>query len=394
MATDRGQWALQGGTTTLTMVPPAGHAQGDRVVLWAINKLEDKVPVISGLSSLAAAVVGLVASPAADVGQQRITVWEFDEGAAQGNVTITITSALNSLGGGYSVTPAAGEVFKPSTVLFASDVVSGTSFSCLMPSNQGFALNDRIIQIGTFTHGSPGLPGRGITLPGCTLNGGASTALNSAPQNTTGNHQYTFTEVGTVTAGSQSAAATAIATTTTATTGGAAHVRMSYQKVGTLGQATETDTAQPLARRKQRAALTASETDAATPVGRRKQKALGTAGEADAALAVARRKIRALGVALETSAAQAVGRWKTRLIGPAFESDDAQPVGRRRIRQLGTALEVDEAQPITRGSTAGPGIGITPQGSIEPNRWAAIMGSDRWDGTVEPDRYKTEVEAP
>lgn len=348
------------------MVPPAGHAQGDRHVLWCINKLEDKVPVISGLSSLGTAVVGLAAAPAVDVGQQRITVWEFDEGASQGNVTITITSALNSLGGGYGVTPAAGEVFKPSTVLFASDVTSGTAFACLMPSNQGFAVTDRLIQIGTFTHGSPGLPGRGVTLPGCVLNGGGSTGLNSTPQNATGNHQYTYTEVGTVTSGAQTSAATAIATTTTATTGGAAHVRVSYQKVATIGQATETDTAQPLGRRKQRAALTASETDAAQPV--------------------ARRKSRTLGIATETSAAQAVGRWKTRLIGPAFESDVAQAISRLKRRLLGTAGEVDEAQPVTGGTTgpSGPTLDLRLTGAVEPDRYAGDVEPDRYTGRIEP----------
>lgn len=229
MSTDVGQWALQGGTTSLTMVPPAGHAQRDRHLLWAINKLEDKVPAISGIPVLAAAVVGTGAQ-VVDDGPQRMTFWEFDEGASQSSVAISIPLALNSLGGGYTVRPDATEFFNPSTVLFADDIISNTTFVALMAANQGFTVGDWAIQVATFTHGNPGLPGRSFTIPGCTLTGAGGVPLNSAPQNSTGNHQYTFTDRGQVTAGTQSAAATAGGTTTTATTGGAAHVRLSTTK--------------------------------------------------------------------------------------------------------------------------------------------------------------------
>lgn len=347
------------------MVPPAGHQQGDRCVVWAINKLEDKVPSISGLTPIASATGGAGAA-GVDNGPQRITVWEFDEGAGLVNVAVTITGALNSLGGGYSVRPGAGEVFKPSTVLFAWDTSSGTAFSAVMASNQGFQLNDWAIQIATLTHGAPGLPGRSFTIPGVTLTGAGGVPLNSVGQNATGNHQYTFTDRGQVTAGAQSAAATAGGTTTVATTGGAAHVRLSVWKTAAVGQATETDTALPLGRRKSRTVLTASENDAAQPV--------------------ARRKSRTLGIATETSAAQAVGRWKTYLIGAAFESDTAQAIGRLKRRLLGTAVEVDEAQPITGGLTgpSGPTLDLRLTGAVDPDRYAGDVEPDRYTGRIEP----------
>jgi hypothetical protein len=367
------------------MVPPVGHQQGDRCVLWAINKLEDKTPAISGLTPIGTATGGTGAA-GVDVGQQRITVWEFDEGAALVNVPITITGALNSLGGGYSVRPAAGEVFKPSTVLFAWDTASGTSFAAVMASNQGFQLNDWAIQIATLTHGAPGLPGRSFTIPGVTLTGAGGVPLNSVGQNSTGNHQYTYTDRGQVTAGAQSAAATAGGTTTQATTGGAAHVRLSVWKTAAVGTAAETDDAQPVGRRKTRAALTASETDSAQPVGRRKVKVVTGTGEVDTALAVARRKARALGTAVETSVAQAVGRWKTYLLGPAFESDTALPVGRTKRRPLGIAGEVDEAMPVTGGTTepTGPTLDLRLTASIEPDRYAHEVEPDRYSGRIEP----------
>lgn len=393
MSSDVGQYALQAGAAGLTMTPPVGHQIRDRHVVWVINKLEDKVPTIAGLPAAATAVVGTGAQ-AVDNGPQRITVFEFDELAGLGNTAVVVTGAINCLGGGYVVRPAADEVFKPCTVLFASDTTSGTGFAAVMPSNQGFQLNDWCIQIGTFTHGNPGLPGRSVTIPGCTLTGAGGIPLNSAPQNALGNHQYTFTDRGQVTAGAQTSAGTAGATTTTATTGGAAHIRLSVWKTPPVGQAAETDAAQPVGRRKLRAALTALETDAAQAVSRRKARAVGTAGETDSALVVARRKIRALGTAVEVSAAQVVGRWKTYLLGAAFESDEARPVGRRKSLPVGTAGEVDTALPITRPDVpAGPSLEVDLSVTVEPDRFTAMMEPDRWTLTVEPDRYSTEVES-
>lgn len=227
MSSDVGQYGLQGGTTALTMVPPAAQAIGDRHVIWVQNKLEDKVPSTpSGWTLIDSGAVGTGAA-GSDLGQMRITAFERDAvGSILGNTAVTITAALNSLGGGYVVRPGAGETFGPSTMLFASDTSSGTGFSAAMGSNQGFQLGDWAIQVSALTHGSPGLTGRGFTIPGCTLTGSGGVPLNSAPQNTTGNHQYTFTDRGQVTAGAQTSAATASGTTTTATTGGAAHIRL------------------------------------------------------------------------------------------------------------------------------------------------------------------------
>jgi hypothetical protein len=107
--------------------------------------------------------------------------------------------------------------------------------------------------------------------------------------------------------------------------------------------AAETDSAQPIARRKIRAAGITAETDTAQPIGRRKTRAVGITTEADAAQPLARRKVRAVGTAVETDTPSPIARIKTRALGLAAETDMAQPTGRRKTRAVSVAAETSGA---------------------------------------------------
>jgi hypothetical protein len=73
---------------------------------------------------------------------------------------------------------------------------------------------------------------------------------------------------------------------------------------------------------------------------------LGTASETDTANPLTRRKSRTTGFASEVDAAQPITRRKSRTLSVAAEVDTANPVARRKSRTLGTAAEVDSAFPL------------------------------------------------
>jgi hypothetical protein len=89
----------------------------------------------------------------------------------------------------------------------------------------------------------------------------------------------------------------------------------------------------------------AVETDTAQPVTARKTKAVGVAAEADTALSVGRRKARTVGVATEVDAAQPVGKRVT--VTRAAETDTARPVTAAHSRNLAPAVETDTGRPLT-----------------------------------------------
>jgi hypothetical protein len=111
-----------------------------------------------------------------------------------------------------------------------------------------------------------------------------------------------------------------------------------------IGQAVEVDSAQLVARSKTRSVGQASEVDAALAVGRLKTRSLAQATEADSAHALARAKSRTVGVASETGTAQAVARSKVRGVGMATEADLAQPLAKAKSRAVGQPVEADLAQ--------------------------------------------------
>jgi hypothetical protein len=122
-------------------------------------------------------------------------------------------------------------------------------------------------------------------------------------------------------------------------------------QTATVGQASETDTAQPAGRVKARAVGQATETDTAQPVGRVKARAVGQATETDTALAITRRKTKAVGQPSEADTALAITRRKTRAVGQPSETDTAQPVTHHKTKVLGEPAETDTALAVTRRKT-------------------------------------------
>ena len=130
-------------------------------------------------------------------------------------------------------------------------------------------------------------------------------------------------------------------------------------KAKALGQAIETDLAQPLTKRKAKALSQATETDLAQAPTKLKRKALGQATEIDLAQALAKRKAKTLGQASEADLAQPLTRVKAKALGQAMETDLAQALTKRKAKTLGQAVETDLAQPITK-----TGSKIIPLGQV------------------------------
>jgi hypothetical protein len=124
-------------------------------------------------------------------------------------------------------------------------------------------------------------------------------------------------------------------------TGGGAHVV-------SVGQASETDTAQAITRRKTVTVGQATETDTAQPITRVKSKLLGQPSETDTSQPMVFATSQAVVQATETDSAQPITRRKTKTIGQASETDTAQPVSVNPKRRLiGQASEADTAQTIS-----------------------------------------------
>ncbi len=116
----------------------------------------------------------------------------------------------------------------------------------------------------------------------------------------------------------------------------------------TIGQATETNTAQALSRRKSKAIGQANETDLAQAMRAARTYAIAQALETEIAQAFARLKSKAIGQALETDVAQALARLKSKVIGQASEGDLAQAMRAARAYAIAQALETDVAQALAR----------------------------------------------
>ncbi len=114
-----------------------------------------------------------------------------------------------------------------------------------------------------------------------------------------------------------------------------------------VGQAAESDTARPVTAGKTATVGQASESDTAQPVGTAKAAAVGQPAEADTAQPVVPNRRTAVGQTSESDTAQTIGAAKTAAVGQPVESDTAQPVTARRTVPVGQAAETDAAQPVT-----------------------------------------------
>lgn len=118
-----------------------------------------------------------------------------------------------------------------------------------------------------------------------------------------------------------------------------------------VGQVTETDTAQAISRRKVKAFGQVVETNSAQAFTKRKSKVFGQSTETDLAqvitVFVAGGPITvAVDQVVETDTAQAFTHRKLKAFGQVTETDTAQSVSKRKIRQLGQTVETDTAQGI------------------------------------------------
>lgn len=116
-----------------------------------------------------------------------------------------------------------------------------------------------------------------------------------------------------------------------------------------VNQATETDTAQAIAKRKIKGIGQSTETDTAQAIAKVKRKAIGQSVETGSAQAITSRKIKAIGQAIETDTAQAITPEGDQVIavGQAVESDTLQVIAPRKIRAIAQAVEADLAQAFT-----------------------------------------------
>lgn len=304
MSTFVGQYALQGGTTGVTMVPPVGTQALDRAIIWTDNKLSSVTPATPAGWTLIGSVTVGTGADGVDTGPIRQTFWELDAAGALGTTAITLTGALNTLGGGMVYRPGAGEVFVPSTILSASDTSLDTSFVATMPSNHGFKVGDWCISVAALTNTNTN-SGRAINIPGCSP---ASTPINSNSQST-GNHQYILTDHVQITSGTQSAAANTTVTAGTATTGGATHVRVSVvNNVSGTAAASMSVVAAAVGKRTVLGAAAATASMTAAAVGKRTVRAIAAASWAVATAATGRRTVRGTAATTVGFIAAATGR--------------------------------------------------------------------------------------
>lgn len=122
---------------------------------------------------------------------------------------------------------------------------------------------------------------------------------------------------------------------------------LSKKKSKAFTQASEADTAQSISSVKVVSYTAAIETDSAQALSKTKSKAYTQASETDAAQALSKTKSKAFTVATETDAAQtltvSVGYSYTR----ADETDSAQSISKTKIKSFTAATEADSAQVIS-----------------------------------------------
>jgi len=220
-------FGLQGGTTGLTMVPPASSL-GDLQVIWVANKNSSVDPtdpsggtggtwIRRGTREVGTGADGV------GTGKIRITAWSRVLSGADGSTSITITGANRSIGGGtvYHLT-GAGTWATP-TITFGEDTdASTTAFSALMDDDLATAVDEYLYSVGAFTD-AVALNGRSLTIPGSTQS--RYDQIDSAG-GAVGNKIFVWTDQRVGMVGAQSGAATTGATSGVGTTGGAMQIRI------------------------------------------------------------------------------------------------------------------------------------------------------------------------
>ena len=322
-----GAWAA--GSTSVTPALPATPNSNRRHILFVGCKpFGATINTPAGWTALAAGsgTNGSVAN-AIDLGSVRWAIFWRDWQSGDAAPTVSVTTGNVTLAVIRGFDKGAGDTWEAPVAGKGSDTTSGTGFSIASDVDLGIAAGDfiahgAVIAGNNATFGTPTL-----TATGCTF-GAVTESPATEGATATGNDLEASASYAECTAGPSSAAPVAGWTLSVAQTGGGSIVRLRVAAAPLqIGQALETDSAQPLGARLQLALGQPSETDSAQPL------TLGVPGIT---------------------------------LGQALETDSAQPIGHRLIQALGLALEIDVAHAL---SMPGAGAVFTANGTarIGPN---------------------------
>ncbi len=153
-------------------------------------------------------------------------------------------------------------------------------------------------------------------------------------------------------------------------------------KAAVVGAAAEADTAQPIVAVRTITVAVASETATAQPVGSAKAVPVGQAATGSAARAVTPRKTVPVGLAAETGQAAAVTAVRTVTVGQPAETGQAQPITAVRGVSVGLAAATSTARPVT------PAKAATVGKAAESDQATAVTTS-----TATPVRLAAETDA-
>jgi hypothetical protein len=219
-----GEYGLQGGTTGLTMIPPAGTVAGDLDVIWVLNKNSSVDPTDpgSGWLRIGSAELGTGAD-GVGTGKIRFTAWYRILTGASTNTTVSAGAANRMIGGGMTYHLTGAGAWTTPTIAFGEDVdASTTAFVALMTTDLAAGVDDYTLSVGGFTAITT-LPGRSLTIPNSTQS--RLDNINSAG-GAVGNTIFAWSDQRVGMVGTQSGAATTGATSGVGTTGGAMQIRI------------------------------------------------------------------------------------------------------------------------------------------------------------------------
>lgn len=410
-----GCYGLQGGTTGLTMVPPAGTQAGDIEVMWVANKNSSVDPTDpTGTAGIWIRGDSFEVGTGADgvgTGKVRFTCWWRILTGTSTNTTITITGANRSIGGGQVYRLTAGGSWATPVVTFGSDTDSSTTaFAAAMAVDLAAKVDDYVLSIGAFTANTT-LPGRSLTVP----NWSHSRLDNiDSAGGATGNQIFCWTDQRTGMIGTQSGVSTTGATSGVGTTGGAMQVKVAkgsaqivaigqagsqatggaighakaatvgqatsaatatavtHSKARTVGQAVSTSTGQPIHAANTRLAGRATEADTGTTATRRKALGVSRAVETSTGTLVTPRRAKPVQAATEADTAGVVAKRKAKTVGQATELATAGAIARRKTRPLGQAAETDTAGPVVRPGQVGRALEIATAGALAKSKTRAV----------------------
>lgn len=226
-----GEYGLQGGTTGLTMIPPAGTVAGDLDIIWTENKNStvDPVDPSGGASGTWFRIGSAELGTGADgvgTGKIRFTAWWRILTAASSNTSVSAGAANRMIGGGMTYHLTGAGTWAVPTITFGQDVDSSTTaFVALMGVDLAARVDDYILSVGGFTE-ITALNGRSLTIPNSTQS--RLDNINSAG-GAVGNTIFAWSDQRVGMVGTQSGASTTGATSGIGTTGGAMQIRIGLQ---------------------------------------------------------------------------------------------------------------------------------------------------------------------